>query len=306
MRRSSLFLTVSLATALVVPALLGAASPGAPAPAAEPTALRVMTYNICGASCLAPAGYDDRRRVDVVATQAVEGAWQADQVHLQEVCKDQYDEVLARLAPHGFTGFFTSTENKRVDCRKKDYGVAVLVRAKIQDTLVLDLTQGVEPERIKVPCVRSTSHGVDNWACSVHLYWQEQEPRAAQARALAAQARTWRSQGRPVVLAGDFNASPLTGEMGEFYGGGTVTPGRGQFVEGDERDARYFDRRVCDPARHERCRSGEPTFGNRKLDYVFFSEGDFPRVRADARRLERKVSDHNLLRATADVAGDRA
>ncbi|MFI5801478.1 endonuclease/exonuclease/phosphatase family protein [Streptomyces sp. NPDC051561] len=305
MPRPSLFVTFSVAASLALPALLGSSGAPAPAPAAERGTVRIMTYNICGSACPDSKGYETRRRVEVVAGQAVGGRWKADQVHLQEVCRGQYDKVLARLAPHGFTGRFTATKGKIGACKKKDYGAAVLVRAKIRDTVVLDVTQGVEPERFKVPCVRSTLRGRDNWACSVHLYSQEQGPRRQQARELATQAAKWRIQGVPVVLAGDFNASPLTREMGEFYGRGAGGGAHGRFVEADERDKRYFDHRTCASAQHSRCRSGEPTFGRKKIDYIFLSEGDFVGVKADARKIEHKVSDHHMLRATAtwDKAG---
>jgi endonuclease/exonuclease/phosphatase family metal-dependent hydrolase len=261
--------------------------------------MRVLTYNICGSACPDSEGYDNRRRLQLVVDQAVGAEWKADQVHLQEVCRGQYDRILARLAPHGFTGHFTATEPRRGACRGKDYGAAVLVRAEIRDVRELDLTRGGEPERIKVPCVRSTLHGRDHWACSVHLYWGAKEIRSQQARELAVQAGEWRAQGVPVVLAGDFNASPLAREMGEFYGPETGGGGRGRFVEGDEHDKRYFDRRACDPAKDARCRSGEATFRQKKIDYVFFSDGDFHGAEADVRPLVPDVSDHRMLLATA-------
>ncbi|GAA3486376.1 endonuclease/exonuclease/phosphatase family protein [Streptomyces cremeus] len=281
------------------PALLGfAPAPHAVTAPPAATEVRVLTYNICGASCPDSQGYDNRRRLDVVVDEAVGARWKADQVHLQELCRGQYDELVNRLGPHGFTGHFTTTEGNRASCENKDYGVGVLVRGTVRDTRVLDLTQGGEKEKIKVPCVRSVLRGHDNWACSVHLYWNEKEIREGEARRLGRQARAWQHQGTPVVLAGDFNASPLAREMGEFY-----TPeaggGHGRFVEGDERDKRYFDRRACDPAQHTRCRSGEPTFQRKKIDYVFFSDGDFRNVKADVRKQDREVSDHRLLSATA-------
>ncbi|MFF4582201.1 endonuclease/exonuclease/phosphatase family protein [Streptomyces sp. NPDC001389] len=249
--------------------LLAAPCTAPPARAAEAPPLRVVTYNICGNMCAA-APYDDDRRIDSVVAQADPAGWNADQLFLQEVCEPQYDEILARLAPQGFQGHYGPTLSGLPHvCGGHPYGNAVLVRGQVSATADLDLTVGGESEPIRVPCVRNALHGLANWACSVHLYWDDGTRGAPEARRLAARAGAWRDQGLPVLLAGDFNHSPGTASTEPFYSAG--------YAEADP--------------------DSNPTWNEKKLDYVFFGYPDLIRREAEVLPLDPAVSDHRMLRA---------
>ncbi|MFH7596863.1 endonuclease/exonuclease/phosphatase family protein [Streptomyces racemochromogenes] len=253
--------------------LLAPALPAAPAHAAAAgPPLRVVTYNICGNMCAA-APYDDARRLDSVVAQASATGWNADRLFLQEVCEPQYDEILARLAPLGFQGHYGATLSGLPEvCGGHPYGNAVLVRGAVSATADLDLTVGGESEPIRVPCVRTVLSGTADWSCSVHLYWDDGTRAAPEARRLAAQAGAWRDQGLSVLLAGDFNHSPRTATTEPFYSGG--------FVEADG--------------------ANTPTFGEKKIDYVFSGHPDLTWRQAEVLPLDPAVSDHRMLRAVGD------
>ncbi|MEV6950964.1 FG-GAP-like repeat-containing protein [Streptomyces sp. NPDC051183] len=266
--------------------------------------LRFVSYNICGQECSDPRkGYDEKKRIDSVVAQASVSTWNADQIFLQEVCRPQYDAILARLRPLGFDGMYSATlTGADPSCGDGDFGNAVLVRGPITEELDLDLIVGGEVEPVKVPCVKNYVQNRLNWACSVHLYWRDPSIRLAEARALAARAGTWQDQGIPVVLGGDFNAGPRTAPLSEFYDPGINDGARGTFIEADETDTDFFDPAVCPVGTATRCRSGEPTHGDRKLDYLLLSSRHFKSAQGDALPQDPAVSDHQMVRGAASWA----
>ncbi|MEV7417935.1 FG-GAP-like repeat-containing protein [Streptomyces sp. NPDC089919] len=287
--------TLALAAALV-PA--GAAQADTVSASTAPP-LRFVSYNICGNMCTG-AGYDNAKRIDTIAAQASVGTWNADQIFLQEVCRPQYDELLARLAPLGFAGHYTPTiTGKSSVCGGADYGNAVLVKGPVTATADLDLTVGGEAEPIKIPCVRNWVQSRLNWACSVHLYWDSGTLAVPEAQKLAAQAKTWQDQGIPVVLGGDFNHSPRTATLNAFYDKGIGDSAEGGFLEADETDADAFDPAACTTGTQTRCRSGETTREDKKLDYAFFSRAHFKTPKGDVLPVDPAVSDHRMLRGAA-------
>jgi endonuclease/exonuclease/phosphatase family metal-dependent hydrolase len=298
-------LTTAVGTALGAAVLaLTAAAAGAPAAHADTLStgtaapLRFVSYNICGNAC-GGAAYDNQDRIDTVVAQASAGTWGADEIFLQEVCRPQYDAILAKLAPQGFNGLYTATLSGRSDvCAGADYGVAVLVRGGISDSRALDLTVGGESEPIKVPCVKTYVQNRANWACSVHLYWNDPALNKQEAQKLAAQAKAWKDSGVPVVLAGDFNAGTRTAPTSLFYDSASHDGGTGIFTEADQADHDHYDPAVC-AATAAACRSGQATFDTRKIDYAFLSTGDFRDVQADVVPQDTRVSDHRMLRAAA-------
>ncbi|MCB5164696.1 FG-GAP-like repeat-containing protein [Streptomyces bambusae] len=263
--------------------------------------LRFVSYNICGNSCGA-ASYDSGRRIDTIVAQAGAATWNADQIFLQEVCRPQYDAVLTRLGRLGYRGLFSRTVLGRPGvCGNADYGNAVFVRGEVQESLDLDLTVGGEKEPIRVPCLRNTVQYRTNWACSVHLYWDDGTLAGPEADRLAARARSWEDQGVPVVLGGDFNHSPRSSTMTRFYDRAVGDGAMGRFVEADQSDADFFDPAACTPGVTEACRSGEATVPSlkKKLDYVFLTAAHFTTPAADVRPLDLLVSDHRMVRGAA-------
>ena len=299
-RLSALALSVLLGLTMLIPATAARAdivTPGAAPP------LRFVSYNMCGNVCSDPAKFDLARRIDYIVGQADGGGWNADQIHLQEVCRAQYDTILSRLRAKGFNGLFEKTVWGRSSvCGGGDYGIAILVKGTIVASQVLQLTQGGETEEIDAPCVKSYLQNRANWACSVHIYWSNEALRIGEAKELAAQAKAWQDAGIPVVLGGDFNAFPDEPTMDSFYGA-ALPGGAGGFRETDETDTDYFSQAGCDPATVTRCRSGEFTFdgaeADSKIDYIFLGERHFKNAVNDSMPLDARLSDHRLQRGAA-------
>ncbi|MFJ6756023.1 MULTISPECIES: endonuclease/exonuclease/phosphatase family protein [unclassified Streptomyces] len=309
----------ALAVLAVTSAFCVLAAPGPPAAAAPATVpasaavraasteagiaagtVRLTSYNICGNMCSGPA-YDADRRIAAVAAEADPAVWGAGQLFLQEVCEHQYDALLARLGPLGYGGFYSATlpPGNPAICEGHAYGNAVLVRGPVSDTADLDLTVGGEREPITVPCALASLSDRPTWSCSVHLYWDDGTLAVPEADRLAEQARKWLDDGFAVVLGGDFNHSPRTATLSRFYLPERGDGAHGSFIEADESDPEFFDPAACPPASTSACRSGETTFGAKKLDYLFLSAPHFRAASADALPLDTKVSDHNLLRVAA-------
>lgn len=306
---SALLCAAAVLAGTLVAAPSTAVADEVPAETAPP--LRFVSYNICGNMCGDPAKFDNARRVSTVVGEAAGGGWNADQIFLQEVCGHQYDAIDAALSPRGFTGFFTPVKTGQTNIcaipgkpgepqRYSQYGMAVLVKGLVVEKKVLKLRQGAESEDIDVPCVKNYTQYRLNWACSVHLYWNDSALNAKEAVVLAAQAKAWEDAGVPVVLGGDFNGQPWTTATSPFYEAANGQGATGSFLEADETDKDFFQPRPCTAENRVRCRSGEGTFQDgRKLDYVFVSARSFKDVRGDSLDLDPKVSDHRLLRATA-------
>ncbi|MEV4949265.1 endonuclease/exonuclease/phosphatase family protein, partial [Streptomyces sp. NPDC053755] len=285
----------ALATLTFAPTAQADSVGGADAPP-----LRFLSYNICGNVCSDGKGYSNQRRVDSVVAEATGATWNADQLHLQEVCRPQFDAIRQRLAAYGFQGHFATAlpgGNSAV-CGGADYGNAVLVKGPITETKVLDLTVGGEREPITVPCVKTYTQNRANWACSVHLYWNEATLREQEAAKLAAQAEEWQAAGIPVVLGGDFNGGPRSKMASYFYAPAIDDGGWGSFIEADETDSDHFVAVPCADGRTH-CRSGEPTFNTTKIDYVFLSASHFKSAQADVLPQDTLVSDHKPLRGAA-------
>ncbi|MFE3073620.1 endonuclease/exonuclease/phosphatase family protein [Streptomyces sp. NPDC059247] len=318
----------TLAAALATAAALLFTTLASPTPAAAdtvpvdtPQSLRFVTYNICGHSCPegkgpAPGGYSNARRIAAVVAEA-SGPWKADQIHLQEVCQQQYDELGAKLAPLGFSGKFAATvTGKATVCGGQAYGVAVFVKGTVVRTATIELTQSNERELIRVPCVQTLYRSRLSWACSIHLYWDDNSLRDAEAAVLRRQAESWERAGTPVVLGGDFNGFPDENFMDGFYrpalGGGA----QGVFDEADQTDNNPRNTPAC-PAGTRLCRGGEPTFRGPgcppvtvpetltdcKIDYIFFSSRHFRHVVGDSMPLDNRVTDHHMVRGAADWNG---
>ncbi|MCX4547613.1 endonuclease/exonuclease/phosphatase family protein [Streptomyces sp. NBC_01387] len=279
-------------------------------PVTTPQSLHFVSYNICGSACPKSATDSATNRMNAVVAQASPQGWNTDAIFLQEVCEDQYDTFNTRLQPLGYHGKFTATiaaGGSATACKGKyAYGVALFVKGPILASTVLPLTVGNEVEKILVPCVRTTLHGRDTWACSVHLYWKDAALNQAESVKLAAQAKAWEDAGTPVVLGGDFNATPRSTSLGSFYSPSADDGGHGRFIEADETDKDSFNQQVCDPAARLYCRSGETTFTGStvsKLDYLMFGERYFRAAQGDVLPRDATVSDHQLYRGAVSWAG---
>jgi endonuclease/exonuclease/phosphatase family metal-dependent hydrolase len=241
-----------------------------------PGTLAVLQFNMCGRACGA--------RFTVVRDLEREitgGERQPFVVTLDEVCRGQYDMLLADLPYHGH--FQPTVPHRCWD--GSDYGIAVLLRTSeiaYAGSAPLPAPAGGEPRT--VTCVRTTVRDRPLVACATHL---DTDPAntPSQAAAVAAHAGRY-AEGAAVVVGGDFNATPDEPAMGPMAAG---------FVEAD--------------AGHDAFTGGCPTVRcgsapgyahpSRKIDYVFLSRGDFTDVAAVTGSAPH--SDHTPLRATGTL-----
>ncbi len=237
------------------------------AASAEPGAMTVLQFNLCGSAC--------GTRFTIVADlerEIREHDPQPYVVTLDEVCRGQYDKVVADLR---YAGHFEPTVPHRC-WDGSDYGIAILVRTAsvtVAGSWPLPAPAGGEPRRLA--CVRIPDRSLVG--CVTHL---DTDPRNTPSQVAAVAART---AGFPAaVVGGDFNALPDSPAMRPMYAGFDEVGGG--FTGG------------CSAAR---CGS-EPGYAHptRKIDYVFLSRGDF----ADpvARTGDAPHSDHVPLWATAN------
>lgn len=242
------------------------------AASAEPGAVTVLQFNLCGSACGTRFAI-----VDDLEREIRDSAPQPYVVTLDEVCRGQYDRLVADL---GYAGHFEPTVPERC-WDGSDYGIAILVRTgagsvQVAGSWALPAPAGGEPRRLA--CVRTAVRDRPLVGCVTHLDTDPANTPSQVAAVVAAVA------GFPaVVLGGDFNALPDSAAMTPLYArfrevGGGLTGG-------------------CSAAR---CGAGSglarPT---RKIDYVFLSRGDF----ADpvARTGDAPHSDHVPLWATATL-----
>jgi endonuclease/exonuclease/phosphatase family metal-dependent hydrolase len=254
---------------LRVPADAGGTPPGT---------LAILQFNMCGMAC--------GTRFTVVGDLEREITGRGRQpfvVTLDEVCRGQYDRLLADLRYRGH--FQPTVPNRCWD--GSDYGIAVLVRGSeigYAGSAPLPGPAGGEPRT--VTCVRTRAPGPAARplvACATHL---DTDPvnTASQVAAVAAHAGGFDDA---VVVGGDFNARPRDPAMAAMAG---------EFVEADAGGDAFTG--GCP---RPRCGSA-PGYAHptRKIDYIFLSRGDFTGV--SARVTSAPHSDHVPLWATAALA----
>lgn len=205
---------------------------------------------------------------------------------LNEVCRNQFRTIKRRVARGdqrwALRGTWVQTKGSANDCPGDHYGIGVLTRNRITGRKVVKLPNTGQTERRKLLCATTTIRGRRSRVCTTHIARDGAGPRARQIRKVAATANPWVRNGTPVVLMGDFNATPYYGPLDRIYS--MAYPwGRGRFKEADSRDA---------------CRGcGEATHGNGKIDYIFLSGRHFSKVRGNATHSD--FSDHDPLRGSA-------
>jgi len=242
-------------------------------PVPPPGTLAILQFNMCGSAC--------GTRFTVVQDLEREIIGRGRQpfvVTLDEVCRGQYDRLLARLP---YRGHFQPTVPHRC-WDGSDYGIAVLVRGSDvthAGSARLPAPAGGEPRA--VTCVRTSVSARSLVACATHL---DTDPANTESQVAEVAAYAGRFPGA-VVVGGDFNARPADPAMAAMDD---------RFVEADGGGDAFTG--GCS---RPRCGSGyaHPT---RKIDYVFLSRGDFTGVSAGVTSAPH--SDHAPLWATATVA----
>ncbi|QGZ50292.1 MULTISPECIES: endonuclease/exonuclease/phosphatase family protein [Streptomyces] len=281
---------LAAAVLLMTFGMTSAAQADVVSPSTAPS-VRMLTYNSCGASC-AHTGVTASEWAGTIES-AVDN-WSADTLMLTETCYGQYAALRDRLT--GYAPAWYATSSGPSGCGKWDtdkrFGMAVFVKTASVERLTAELPANPEDSNPRgLLCAKGAVEGRTTLSCVTHLSHVGDAGRLAQAQAVRKQVDAWAGT-LPVILAGDFNAAPVSPETSEFYG---FQGGTGRYGEVDEADQDHFTSGCTGTY----CRSGETTHPNGKLDYIFVSADHFRSVQGDAMGKTANMSDHNLLRGAA-------
>ncbi|MFF8607763.1 endonuclease/exonuclease/phosphatase family protein [Streptomyces sp. NPDC015346] len=253
--------------------------------------VRMLTYNACGASC-AHTGVTPDDWATTIETAM--DHWSTDSLMLTEVCYGQFAALRDRLTGYAPAWYARNTAPEGCDKWGADVRIGMAVFVRTDSVVRLRAALPANPEDGNprgLLCAKGAVEGRPTLSCVTHLSHKGDAGRLAQAKAVRAQVDAWAGT-LPVILAGDFNAAPVSPETSEFYG---FQGGTGRYGEVDETDRDYFTPGCTGTY----CRSGETTHPNGKLDYIFVSADHFKLVQGDAMGKTPNMSDHNLLRGAA-------
>ncbi|MFI7430646.1 FG-GAP-like repeat-containing protein [Micromonospora sp. NPDC049836] len=293
--------------ALLVGVLAGTVAAVGPAHAGSGS-IGVLTFNVCG-------GYIDTCRSDLAA-----GTWadrlaqevtakSPDVALFQEMCFGQKTSLEERLT--GYVATWLTFRADHYGCGKwgsdTRFGLATFVRApsvqQVYSTPLRELHRETADVRAML-CVKAQVTSRLALVCNVHLGPDLVDGGAAQA---AAQIDGW-AQGLPVILGGDFNATPQDRNMSHFYRG---QGGLGRYTEAAERDRTHFTPNCTGLTA---CRSGPATTLGAgtppdpattvKFDYLFGTADRLVWTNDGVRDTGLSKQDHLLLYGTATWSDD--
>ena len=252
-------------------------------PEQDPTETHtIWHWNVAG-STLHGGAVDDGLVEVLVASVLTRGA---DLVSLNEVCRQQFDAVVAGLAGAGWaqdparSAVFHATVEAAPDvCGGQPFGLALLSAAPVGDvrTTVLPddgtgatralLCAVVGPRPLRFCTTHVTTSSLPDPATGL--------PRnVLQLRAVAVELATYAGQGETALLAGDLNAQPHYARLDDWYAPSVATPANGansgRYRELDDTD------RGC-PGYGEPTALGPPgeappCGGGAKVDHLFVRE----------------------------------
>ena len=271
----------------------------APASAAD-YEFRVISHNVAGG----PKNFGGESAFQTVYEQVP--LFHPNVVMLQEVCMNQRDMFERKYRANNWSVHWTPMRANHPNCPEIAPGVrhaqGQLLASKHSMTEVTSTPlPGTDPTLRQFSLLCATVHaGLVVRACTTHLIANGTEDvRALQTQTIAATVAPYIAADMPVVVGGDFNAEPDAKSMDHMYRLDTNDrfTGTGQFHEGDQTDPT-----VCAGT----CRGGEVTIGQKKLDYVFFSENACDRTVSgyiSGGVITSTVSDHDLYRAWCKLQG---
>lgn len=205
-----------------------------------------------------------------------------DAVMVEEVCASQRD-LFARQHPAWALAYVPMRQNNPA-CGDLPQGQLLASPWPMGRPIVIPLgdtdddAAATDDKVFTLLCADLTTPGGTVRACVTHLHafstLEAAEVRIRQVRTIASHVRAWIAEGRRVVLGGDLNSRPRTNTLDPLYA---------VMREADSTDPRWQPRP---------CRCGEPTLGDRKVDYVFYSRT--PPVSGGV--IDSPVSDHRVLR----------
>lgn len=230
--------TASVGTALALAGLLVPGGPADPPGAGQP--VRVLCYNI-------HHGEGTDGVVDLTRVAAVITAANPDFVALQEVDRktrraggvDQLAELARRTGLRGRFG-------KQLDYDGGEYGQAILSRFPLGDLTVHWLPGAPDRERRIAAEARVTVGGRELLFVTTHLHYQKAAFREQQAARLN---ELFGGGDRPVILAGDLNATPDEKPLSILSDRWAVaTAGSARLTYPSLKPTKQLDYVVCRPA----------------------------------------------------------
>jgi endonuclease/exonuclease/phosphatase family metal-dependent hydrolase len=300
---------VRAAAALAVLALTGSVAACDPAraetatavasPNPAPPSVTVVTLNVCGGKCRLAQGAPDWSDRLVQRIRMAD----ADIVLLQEVCRQQYTNLLRRLASDrsglAYSGDWNPTL-RNTDCAQWgsgpiDFGNALLVRGPKSlsgtDSWRLPNPDGDE---VRGMLCGTAALGAGNvTACVTHIDYHD--PAGDGQIPFVVKTAVAFSNGGPLILGGDFNIVPNADALSALY---SPPRGTGVFTEVGEADPTRLQRRDC-KGPVVPCRTGSATANRQKIDYIFLSTRDFAVSSSDVPGPDPLLSDHQPLIGTA-------
>ncbi len=220
-------------------------------------------------------------------------------VSLNEVCENQYRELMARLPPAWHGEFAETVDTDHYDglcddggdIPEHDYGIAVLIRGDVVagSRYVKELPHP-SYERRKLLC-KTAEAAVWVHTCTTHIDNEFPEYtqiyKDDQIRAVKEYVEPLANDGKRVVLMGDFNVEPQSEKLDRFYhytmfGGGA----HGIFEEVDQG--------------FETCRCGAATHDRGKIDYTWVNNRDWDVLDGSVHNAI-TASDHHILRGLIRV-----
>ncbi len=192
--------------------LLIAACATTPATETASVELTVLTWNILH-------GASDEGELNLEAKASYISEQGADLVHLQEI--DEQCERTGSVDQMAVLGDLTGMDaafGAFMPFQGGRYGLGTLSNLPVLTTRSLRLPEGGEP---RVALLQEVEvFGRSLLVANLHFDWREDDTaRYAQARALLTELE---SLDLPMILAGDFNATPVSRTMKAFFGAGFV------------------------------------------------------------------------------------
>ena len=272
-------------------------------PASTYHAFKVWHFNVCGNKCHTgnDTADDSTDPVRAIYNSLTSGDPPPKAASLNELCRNQYDKLMS-LLPDTWHGEFTVAKSPGdsdtdslcfQDGSEHNYGNAILVRTTIAaGSRIEEPLPHAKSETRKIVCVTG-EFDVHIRFCSTHIApldtWST-DAHAKQDDQIAKVTNIVNGFTRPTVLMGDFNTDPPSDKLDRLYDSGKFDGGAtGKFEEIDQDTPSYGN---TNPP----CRCGASTHSSgRKIDYVFFNDGDWQHGSGFVTDTVTK-SDHKILR----------